>query len=394
MRWSLKIGRFAGIDVYLHFTFVLLLAFIAFGQWRESRSLALAWMEVVILVAVFTCVLLHEFGHALAARQFGIKTRDITLLPIGGVARLERMPEKPLQELWVAVAGPLVNVVIATLLLALLGLQGQLKSLLRIPEALDNYVAMLCLWNLLMVAFNLLPAFPMDGGRVLRAFLAMKLNYATATRLAATVGQGMALVFALLGLMSLFRGTTLLMNPMMLFIALFVWIGASQEAEAAEMKSSLSGVTVSQAMLTQFNVLWPAQTLGEVAGLVLAGSQSDFPVVESDRVVGLLTRTDLIAGLSQHGSGAPVHAVMRRQFPELSPTDPLEIALQRERPPDLPILPVTQNGLLIGLLTIENVGEFLMIRSALNRPLRLAGKVPPPIPRATPPPLPPRINPA
>jgi Zn-dependent protease len=393
MKWSLKLGRFAGIDVYVHFTFLMLLAFLAFGQWRQSGNLMMAWMEVVILLAVFTCVLLHEFGHALAARQFGIRTRDITLLPIGGLARLDRMPDKPAQELWVAIAGPLVNVVIAAALLFAFALQGQLRLLLQFSLALHNPLAMLFWWNLLMVAFNLLPAFPMDGGRVLRALLAMKLDYAVATRLAATIGQGMALVFALLGLLSLFRGVHLLMNPMMLFIALFVWIGASQEAEAAEMKSSLAGVTVAHAMLTQFTVLTPRHSLGEVSALVLAGSQADFPVAEEGRVVGLLTRNDLIAGLSHHGAAAPVMEVMRREFPELSPLDPLEEALKRDRPADLPILPVTRNGILVGLLTMENVGEFLMIRSAIARPHRGATR-PPPIPATRPPPIPPRINPA
>ena len=246
MRWSFKLGRILGIDVYIHFTFFLLLGFIGLTQWMASRNPGSAVVAVLFFLSLFACVLLHEFGHALAARGYGIHTRDIVLLPIGGVASLERMPEKPRQELWVAFAGPLVNVVIAAGLFIGLTLKGPWEFSLTSLHA--SLAERLLAVNVFLVLFNLLPAFPMDGGRVLRAILAMRLPYARATRVAATVGQAMAFLFGFLGLFT---------NPMLIFIALFVWIGASQEAAAVEMQSSISGARVRDAMLTQFRTLQP-----------------------------------------------------------------------------------------------------------------------------------------
>lgn len=233
MKGSIKLGRYAGIDVYLHVTFLAFLVFIGAteligGSWSSAVS------AVVFFCSVFGCVLLHEFGHALAARQFGIGTRDITLLPIGGVARLERMPEKPLQELWISLAGPAVNVVIILILGLWIAGTGQRFQ----PSVLDltrgDLVHRLLVVNLTLVIFNMIPAFPMDGGRVLRALLATMMNHATATRIAATLGQGVALIFAVFGLMAMFGGGG---NPFLIFIALFVWIGAKQEAAAAEFRA-------------------------------------------------------------------------------------------------------------------------------------------------------------
>lgn len=213
MGWSLHLGRWLGIDVYLHFTFLLLLAFIGLGQGVVGRSLDAALGGVLFFGGLFFCVLLHEYGHALAARRYGIATRDITLLPIGGVARLERMPEKPSQEFVVALAGPAVNVVIAIGLFVGLKLGGWWQPLSSLSASSGNIFERLLVANVFLVLFNLLPAFPMDGGRVLRALLAMKLNYTRATRIAARIGQGMAVLFGFAGLFG---------NPMLLLIALFV----------------------------------------------------------------------------------------------------------------------------------------------------------------------------
>jgi Zn-dependent protease/CBS domain-containing protein len=382
MKWSFKIGRFAGIDVYLHFTFLLLLALIAYDGWSEQGNLMAALTGALLFLALFGCVLLHEFGHALTARHYGIKTQDITLLPIGGVARLERLPEKPRQELCVALAGPAVNVVIAALLLAWLFVRGRASGLFEVSQIEGDFVLMIFWLNCWMIGFNLLPAFPMDGGRVLRAFLAMVLTYARATRVAATIGQGMALVFAGCGLIGIYSGR---FTPMLLFIALFVWMGASQEARMVEMKSAFSGISVAQAMLTRFVSLSPQQTLGEVVRLVPAGVQADFPVCEGDRVVGLLTGQDLLAALTRRGPTTLVGDVMRREFDQLSPAEPLEQALGRGRSTDLVLLPVTQGGALIGVLTMEHVREFLKIRFASAPPRCDPPDVPPRIDRRIPP---------
>src|SRR5512137_1095704 len=283
MGWSLHLGRWLGIDIYLHFTFLLLLGFIGLSHGLVGRSLDAALGGVLFFTGLFLCVLLHEYGHALAARHYGISTRDITLLPIGGVARLERMPDKPAQEFVVALAGPLVNIVIAAGLCAGLWLKGHWPPLAALSATSGSLVERLVVVNGFLVLFNLLPAFPMDGGRVLRALLALRMDYARATRIAASIGQGMAFLFGAAGLFG---------NPMLILIAFFVWIGAAHEAAAVQMKSTLGGCLVREAMLTDFRTLSPRETLGQAVRLLLAGSQQDFPVVDNGQVVGMLSRAN------------------------------------------------------------------------------------------------------
>src|SRR5437016_9212220 len=227
MRWSIKIARISGIEVRIHVTFLLFLAWIGFTYYQVGGSAAAA-EGVLFILALFGCVLLHEFGHALAARAFGIRTPDITLLPIGGVARLQRMPDKPWQELAVAVAGPLVNVVIAAVLIFVLGRRAEFQSLQHLEQPGIEMLAKLASVNISLVLFNLIPAFPMDGGRVLRSVLAMTMNYARATQVAAWIGQGLAFVFGFIGLFS---------NPMLIFIAFFIFLGAQQEAAIDETRA-------------------------------------------------------------------------------------------------------------------------------------------------------------
>ena len=193
MSWSWRIGRIAGIDVYIHFTFVFLLAWVALAHYMAHNDLAEAMRGLIFIVALFGIVVLHELGHALAARRYGIRTRDITLLPIGGVARLERMPEDPKQELVVALAGPAVNVVMAAAIYVGLMLRQELVPLGEAVRVGGGFVSQLFWVNVSLALFNLLPAFPMDGGRVLRALLGMRLDYVRATQVAARIGQGMAL---------------------------------------------------------------------------------------------------------------------------------------------------------------------------------------------------------
>src|SRR5688572_26274278 len=244
--WSVRLARIAGIDVYVHATFFMVIAWIALVYWRQHGTLAAVVDGVGFILTLFACVVLHEFGHALTAARYGIRTRDITLLPIGGVARLERMPDVPIQELWVALAGPAVNVVIALMLFVWLQADGRWEPVDQVGVATGGFLERVMIANVYLVGFNLLPAFPMDGGRALRALLATRMEYTRATARAAVVGQGMAIVFAFVGLQG---------NPMLLFIALFVWIGAGQEASMTQMKSALAGIPLRRAMLTDFRTL-------------------------------------------------------------------------------------------------------------------------------------------
>lgn len=369
MKWSWKVGRFAGIDVYIHSTFFLLLAFIGVTNWLAARNLAGTLEGVGFMLALFGCVLLHEFGHALTARRYGIQTRDITLLPIGGVARLERMPEDPKQELWVALAGPAVNVVIAGVLYLWLASQSLLEPIASLSISQGSFLERVMLVNVSLVLFNLLPAFPMDGGRVVRALLAMRMEYTRATQIAATLGQGMALVFGFIGLFS---------NPFLLFIAFFVWIGAAQEASLVQMKTALGGIPVSRAMVTSFESVPEGATLGSAIDVLLRGAQEDFPVTRDGQLVGVLERRGLVAGLAQNGREVPVASIMRRDFTTVEAGGMLEAALVTMQTCGCETLPVMRAGSLVGLLTKHNVGEFLAVQSALEAATRTARKPGPP----------------
>ena len=357
MKWSWKLGRFAGIDVYMQATFLLLIGWIALSHWLQARSLAAVLAGVGFILALFVCVILHEYGHALTARRFGIRTRDITLLPIGGLARLERMPEKPMQELWVALAGPAVNVVIAALLFAWLLLTNGLEPLSSLGVAGGSFVERLLVANVFLVLFNLLPAFPMDGGRVLRALLASRMEYTKATQTAASVGQGMAFLFGLVGLF---------VNPFLLFIAFFVWIGAAQEASSVQMKSSMAGIPVARAMVTDFRTLSASDPLSRAVELILRGSQQDFPVMADGGVVGILTKTDILAALARHGESQLVAGVMKREFQLVDSHDMLETALERLQECRCHTMPVLHGGELVGLVTTDNLGEFMLVQAALG----------------------------
>ncbi len=366
MKWQWKLGRFAGIDVFVHATFLLLIGWVGYSQWLENRSWNDVLNGILFILALFLCVILHEYGHALTARRYGIKTRDITLYPIGGVARLERMPEKPIEELWVALMGPAVNVVIGVLLLVYLVATNTLAPLNQVTVGSGSVFERLMIVNFTLVLFNLLPAFPMDGGRVLRALLAMRMDYVKATQAAAYIGQGMAFVLGFIGLFG---------NPFLLFIALFVWIGASQEAGAVQMKNSMGGIPVTRAMMTDFRTLSPGDTLARVVAYILAGSQHDFPVVDATgRVAGILERDAFMRALTEHGQSASVMDFIRRDLPEVDSHEMLEPVLTRLQEFGSKTLPVTHGGQLVGMITMENITEFLMIRSALSA----ANKVPQP----------------
>ncbi len=359
MRWSWKIGKLAGIGIYVHATFLLLILFILFVNWREGSSVQTAIRGVIFILAIFACIVLHELGHALAARHYGIKTRDITLLPIGGLARLERMPDIPLQELWVALAGPAVNALIAAVIFVAGMAAGlHLQFLTQFTWTGGSFLDNLMVVNLWLLAFNLIPAFPMDGGRMLRALLATRMEYTRATLTAARVGQAIAFVFGLAGLFT---------DPFLVFIALFVWMGAEQESAMVQVHSSLGGIPVRQAMLTSFRTLNPDDPLSAAVDQVLGGWQHDFPVVFGDHVLGVLTREALMRSLAQGGMGGRVRDAMNRDVAVVDSHDMLEKALAVLSGSQARALPVVHDGSLVGMLTMDHVGEMLMIQSALRQ---------------------------
>jgi len=356
MRWSYRIGRIAGIPVQIHVTFLLLVVWIAISRGLLDGRLAAALTAVALLLLIFTCVVLHELGHALAARRFGISTRDITLLPIGGIARLERMPEQPSQEVAVALAGPAVNVVIAAVLwIVSRGLNHPFLDAVTHGNLLESLLAV----NVLMILFNMIPAFPMDGGRVLRALIAMRLPYERATRIASGIGQFVALVFGAAGL---FNG-----NMMLVLIALFVFIAAGEERTIVQTRVSIQGLPVRAAMVTEFHQLDVNAPLSLAVEYLMAGSQQDFPVMQDGTPLGVLTRDQLLAAIARHGASVPVSQVVLRPMSPLDPDAPLEAALARMRETGQAAVPVAESGRLVGLLTSDNVGDLLLVRQALRR---------------------------
>jgi Zn-dependent protease len=354
-RWSWKLVTVAGIDVYVHGTFLLLIAFVAFSDLVAGQGVAAMVRGTLLMLAVFTTVVLHEFGHALTARRFGVRTRDITLLPIGGVARLEKMPDKPGQQLLVALAGPAVNLAIAVLLFGLVRLLDGPVGIETVRHAGGPFLTQLMWINVSLAVFNLLPGYPMDGGRILRALLAMRMAPEHATQTAARVGQGVAVIFGLVGLF---------VSPLLMVIAVFVWLGAQAEYSVSMVKVALAGLSVRHGMITDFKTVSPTDPLSRAVELTLAGFQQDFPVMDGAQLVGVLTHGDLLRGLAEHGANLSVQQAMGGELETASPSEALDGALTRMKQGECRALMVVENDMLIGLLTVGNIGELLALEAA------------------------------
>ena len=357
MKASLKIGQVFGIAIRVHATFPLLLVWIAAAEYAAGRQWRDVVMAVLLTLAIFAIVVLHELAHALTARRFGVRTRDITLLPIGGVARLERIPTRPLQELAIAVAGPALNVGLAILLFGILALRG-------IPAGSEaallegGFLARLAWVNVALAAFNLLPAFPMDGGRVLRAVLAMRLGYLHATDIAAAIGKVFAVGLGIVGLAT---------NPVLLLIAIFVWFGAEQEGGAVRLRATLEGVPVEDVMMTEFHVLSPEDELQRAVDYIVASGQQHFPVVTDGTLVGMLYWSGLLNGLAAAGPSGTVGDAMERRVRTARAQEPVERVLDRGSESRPVALPVLREGRIVGLFTTENLMESVMLRTAADR---------------------------
>lgn len=346
-------------------TFPLLFAWIALNGFGRGATARTVLFTLALTLAVFVIVVLHEGAHALTARRFGIRTRDITLLPIGGIARLERMPREPREELLITVAGPAVNVALAALLYGLLVVGGVSDIRPELEKAatavtLTSAMAQLIAINVWLAVFNLLPAFPMDGGRALRAILVIRTrDYTRATVKAARVGRVFALIFALVGIFAL-------ASPMLAIIAVFIWIAGTSEALSVQTSALLEHVPVESVMITDFRTLSPTDTLERAAELMIEGFQQDFPVTVRDRLVGLLTRRDLLKGLAQAGASSTVGDAMQHHFSTASVNERADAAFERLSSMRGTAMPVVRGDELVGVLTAENVSEFLSLRAATD----------------------------
>jgi Zn-dependent protease/CBS domain-containing protein len=352
---SIGVATAFGVPIRLHFTFLLLLAFLLFIGIGGRQSGA---MTAIYVLALFASVLLHELGHALAARRFSVRTLEIVMFPIGGVARLERQP-RPREEFWIALAGPMVNAFIAAALFAWVLAWDGFVPLELLHEPTDaNLAQRIAIGNLLLFAFNLLPAYPMDGGRILRSTLALWKTEEDATRIASGAGQALAILMGLAGLLT--------GNFLLVFIALFVYLGAAQEGAAVRGRILTAGFTVRAAAITEFQTLSHGDTVRDAGNLLLATSQRDFPVVHGDQVIGLLTRDALMRAMLTHGPESYVAGAMTREFMRVSPGDDLsEAAAQLTAGGGCAL--VIDGGTLVGLLTMENLTEFILLREVSVR---------------------------
>lgn len=351
MAWSFPIGRLFGSQLRVHATFFLLLLWIGVAAYMQGGPGAAA-ANLIFVVALFMCVIAHEFGHALMARRYGIATPDITLLPIGGLARLERMPRNPKHEIAVALAGPVVNIVIWAAIIVGLGPDGATPSL-QDPEA--GFWARLATVNLYLAVFNMIPAFPMDGGRVLRAALSVRLGRVRATKVAARAGQGMAFVFGFLGLM--------MGNPVLVLIALFIFIAAGAESADVAMRDMAHNVPVQAAMITTYEGLEPHDTLAAAGASLLRSTQAEFPVLHADgTLAGLLTRSAIFAAAEANRTQQPVSSEMETDIPTVqlgAPlTDALDALLQGGKSA---VAVVDRHGHFLGYINRENIGEFMVV---------------------------------
>jgi Zn-dependent protease len=366
MKWSLSLGKIKGIRILVHWTFILIIAWVVFAEMGRGSDFTTIMLTILFVLTIFGCVVLHELGHALTARRYNIDTKKITLLPIGGVASLEKMPEEPKKELWIALAGPAVNVVIAILLYIYLAFTNAFERVLQNGAlekgvvTLENFIFSLFVVNVILVVFNAIPAFPMDGGRVLRALLAMRLERVKATQIAANLGQLVAIGFAFLGIMY---------NPILIFIGLFVFFGAYSENMMVQHLEFLRGYKVRDAMITNFTTLNPANTIQDAIDTLISGSEQDFVVEDDGKVLGIVTRNHILQSLKEtKRTSYSVTQIMNHDFTFYHVDDKLTEVFSDTQKKNDGFFPVIEKETqrLAGIINKDNINEFVMIQSAQN----------------------------
>ena len=359
MKYKLYIGKVSGIKIFIHWTFALLIAWIVYNDVKAGLGMNDILWSITFVLSIFGCVTLHELGHSLTAQRYHIKTRDITLLPIGGVASLESIPEKPKEELLVALAGPLVNVVIALVLLPFVHWPDTADALQELSKVGgSNFLLSLLSVNLTLAVFNMIPAFPMDGGRVLRALLSYKMSRVKATRIAAGIGQALAVGFVILG----FYG-----NPFLVFIGIFIFLGAQSESNYVKTRALFSGVTIREVMMSQVPLLDATLTIREAAQQLLLGQNKSFVVMNQGQPVGTLSQEEIIKALGEQGESTLVENAMDKNLMYLDAAISLEEGLKQLQLSKKSLALVSSQNALLGAVDAQNIAEFLMIKNAQNR---------------------------
>ena len=357
MKYSLNLGKISGIRIEIHWTFLILIVWVIYASLRMNADAAETLWSILLVLAVFLCVVLHELGHALAAKKFDIKTNSITLLPIGGLAQMEQIPEKPKAELIIALAGPAVNLIIAALLYPLTNIStlNDFEELSTRPDG-DNFLPAIMSLNLWLAVFNLIPAFPMDGGRVFRALLSFKVGHVRATQIAASVGQILGMGFVFFGFFS---------NPFLIFIGLFIYLGAGSESSYTRTKSLLQGFTVKDVLMHDVPAIDKNAPLEEAVFQLLNSQNKNFVVTDNGRPVGTLNRDQIIKALQEKNDKVSVDQVKNDSlvyFPSDASLDTVWSAIHKHK-----IVLVANDGALEGIVDEENLAEFILVRAAKDQ---------------------------
>lgn len=364
MKGSLFLGQVAKIKVFVHWTFFILLVYIFFSGISAGQTVGAIGWHILFILSVFACILLHEFGHAFVGRRFGFKTKDIILLPIGGVARFEKLPESPKQELLISIAGPLVNFFIALILSFVIQTSPDYILELDISSINPgNFLILLFAFNLLLGLFNLIPAFPMDGGRVFRALLSIFLPRPKATEIAAIVGSILAFLLIIIGLFY---------NPFLVLIGVFIIFSASTESSIVNVMDVLEGHTAGELVMHHFDVLDEDLTIAEASQTVLDSPAISFAVISPKKdIVGTISRDQIIKSFKSNDLGTPISEIMTPITNMISSDAPLKDLYTNEIMKDNKMVPVTERGRIIGLINLENIAEFVAFKKANPKWLNL-----------------------
>lgn len=356
MKWSLYIGKLFGIKIFIHWTFLLLIGWISFLDYSMSKDINQVLISVLFILAVFACIILHELGHALVAQYFHYKTKDITLLPIGGMARMEELPENPKEELLVSIAGPLVNLLIAAVIYPLIHWFYDVPSLFTTVFVTgENFLYNLFVVNIGLALFNMLPAFPMDGGRIFRAGLSFFMDRLTATNVAVKTGQVMAALLFFIGIFY---------NPILAVISVLIFLFAQTENDAVRAKYILSNYTVRDVMSKDIDSLSPKDTISDAMKSVLERNTNHFLVLENNQVIGTINKKKIIRALNTGGMDSTVRFYMNNNVRFLSSDTPMDKVYSERYSSENAIFPVIENDLLVGIIDVNMMDEFIVLKNA------------------------------
>lgn len=360
-KWSLYLGSPWGIKIFVHWTFLILIAWIFIMHFRAGNGIREGLSGVLFILALFTCVVMHEFGHALTARRFKVYTRDITLYPIGGIASLESMPSKPIEEFQVAVAGPTVNLVIAALLWIYFKSTGHVLSFENTQNIHMTGAAFglnLIYVNIILAVFNLIPAFPMDGGRVLRSLLSMKINASKATSVAVTIGQIIAIAFVFLGFFYDFW---------LIFIGLFIFLGAGAESKTEELKHAIEGVKAENIMMTNFMTINSDVTLETAAEKLLGSNEKSLLVMENGTLLGILDYKNIVEGLHKGQQHQRVADFTTKDIYQFDIDEYISDKLLQILQGGQSLFPVIKGGKVVGVISSGNLYRWLQSRPLFHK---------------------------